>query len=189
MAVDFHRFLMEEIRRTGETDRSIAAVTVIFRHYRNRMEQRLEFKLPKFTMLHQDILMETMIRIHTKRFQLLNHPYPVHWVFRVLDYVRMEKLKEETRYVNFEDQEEEVVSSDIRSDDKLRRNETWTTIRKAMEQLRPQEYLVFEKYHFDRMDPEEIALELDIAQQTAYNLLSKSRIKVLSELEKLYLNK
>lgn len=48
---------------------------------------------------------------------------------------------------------------------------------------------MFEKYHFDRMDPEEIALDLDIAQQTAYNLLSISRIKVLSELEKHYLNK
>jgi len=186
MADKFEQYLAEELLRSDDPDRTGVAIRVIFVHYRARLSSYALSLLSDRPEWCDDVLMDTILRVYRKREQLLDHPSPVKWVFRMLYFVAMEKRRMEIRPLkeSFED-EETLGYSDIRADDGLRSGEVMQAIREAMDGLSQQEYEVFERYYFGHLDKDQIALALGLARQTVSNLLSLARRKVWARLESL----
>lgn len=184
MADNFERYLDEELRRSGDTDRIEVAIRVIFVHYRARLSSYASHLLRDRPEWSDDVLMDTIVRVYEQKDRLLDQPSPVRWVFRMMYFVMKEKRNAEVSPVKVDYEAAGVVIySDDRSDEKLRSREVMLAIDEAMESLTTNEREVFKRYYFESQDRMRIAFELGLAPQTVSNLLTLARKKVWAYLE------
>ena len=160
-----------------------AAFTEVFYYYEPRIFPFI-LKMTDSKALAQEIVQELFLTLWVRRDSASQIEHPRSYIFRMAANKTTTWLKKEARKTHVEKNAMELISDEYNTaEEKIAFQEMQESVNKAVEQLPPQQKLVYQLNRQQGLKNEEIAQQLNISEKTVKNHLTEALRSIRNHLE------
>lgn len=156
-------------------------------HYFTPRLQPFVFSIVKSEVVAEEIVQEVMLKLWTHRQSIIEKENPSSWVFTVasnqaISFLR--RVAQERRYIDSIKASMETIRQKNPSEEQLIYRENVQLLKSAIDQLPPQQQLIYRMSRMEGLTHKEIADKLGISSHTVKNHLVSATKSILARISK-----